>query len=215
MPYIFLDESGSLTNDGNYFVMATFSVGNPKRITRAFRRFQHNKFPKKLKHQSEIKFNDPSLDNKLRLKTLKFLAQQDIRIFYTYLKVANIPEEYMRKNKVHETGLLYLEIVGSTLELYLPITDLEFRVFRDQRTTKGMKTSEFNEKLRLRLLPNMPAKTLLQIESLDSTTSVPVQVVDWVCGGLAAYHEGKANGQDFYNILRPNIVEKKELFSNL
>jgi hypothetical protein len=216
VPYIFLDESGSLTTTKDkYFVVATFSVGNPKRVANAFRRWQHNKFPKKLKYQSEVKFNNSSLDDNLRRKTLQYLAQQDIRIFYTYLLTTNIPKEYIHKDKVHETGLLYLEIVGATLELYLPLTTPEFRVFRDQRTTKGMTASEFNANLKTRLLPSMPAKTLLQVESVDSTTSAPIQVVDWVCGALARYHGGKPGSQLFYDILKPNIVEQKELFGKL
>jgi hypothetical protein len=216
MPYIFLDESGNLTKtDGKYFVVASFSVGDPKRITKAFRKWQQSKFPKKLRHQAEIKFNNSSLDDTLRRKTLQYLAQQDIRIFYTYLSTMNIPDEYIRKDRVHETGLLYLEIMGATLELYLPLTTAEFRVFRDQRSTKGMSSGKFNDILKTRLLPKLPAKTLMQIEAVDSTTSTPVQVVDWVCGALARYHEGKPGGQEFYDILKPNIVEQKELFSKL
>lgn len=216
MSYIFLDESGNLTKtDGKYFIVASFSVGNPKRVTNAFRRWQQSKFPKKLRHQPEVKFNNSGLDDTLRRKTLQHLAQQDIRIFYTYLSTTNIPDEYMRKDKVHETGQLYLEIMGATLELYLPLTTTEFRVFRDHRTTKGMSSAEFNTILKTRLLPKMPARTLLQIEAVNSITSAPIQVVDWVCGALARYHEGKPQGQAFYDVLRPNIVGRKELFSKL
>jgi hypothetical protein len=216
MPYIYLDESGTLTkNNGQHFIVATFSIGDPKRVANAFRRWQKSKFPKKLRLQAEVKFNNSSLDDKLRRKTLQHLVDQDIRIFYTYLSTANIPDEYTRKAKVHESGRLYLEIVGSTLELYLPLTTTEFRIIRDQRTTKGMTSREFNEALRTRLLPNMPAKTLVKVEDVDSTTSPQVQVADWVCGALACYHQGKPGGQELYNILKPNIVQSKELFSKL
>lgn len=216
MPYIYIDESGNLTKaNGHHFVVASFSVGDPKRVTKAFRKWQHDKFPRKLSSQSEIKFNNASVDDRLRRRTLQYLADQDIRIFYTHLSTMNIPEEYLHKDKVHKSGLLYLEILGATLELYLPLTVPEFRVFRDQRTTKGMTAAEFNEALKTRLLPKLPANTLLQVEALDSSTSVPVQVADWVCGALARYHEGKEHGQDYYDILKPNIVEQRELFSRL
>ncbi len=216
MPYIYLDESGNLTKARNgHFIVASFSIGNPKRVANAFRRWQKSKFPKKLRWQAEIKFNNSSLDDALRRKTLQHLAEQDIRIFYTYLSTMNIPDEYMKKDRVHESGLLYLEIVGATLELYLPLTTAEFRVIRDQRTTKGMTSRAFNEALQARLLPKMPAKTLFQVEAVDSTTSAQVQVADWICGALARYHEGKPHGQEFYDILKPNIVESKELFSKL
>ena len=72
--YIYLDESGNLTGkNGEYFIIGTYTIGNPKRIENAFRRWQRRKFPKKLKGKTEIKFNNSAIDDKLRHKTLKFL----------------------------------------------------------------------------------------------------------------------------------------------
>jgi len=221
MPSIYLDESGNLTkNNGGQFITASFSVGGPKRVINAFRRTQKNKFPKQLRAQAEVKFNNSTLDDNLRRRMLLALTEQDIRIFYTHLATANIPDEYMGKDrgkgsKVQESGQLYLEIVASTLELYLPLSSTEFHVYRDRRSTKGMTTQEFNDTLCTRLLPSLPAKALCQIEAVDSTTNALVQVADWICGALARYHEGKENGQEFYTILKPYIVEQKELFSEL
>lgn len=130
--FTYLDESGTLTkSDGKYFIVVTYTVGDARKITKAFRKWQKKKFPKKLKGQSEIKFNNPSINDKLRVKTLKYLAKQDIRIFYTFLRKKNIPEEYHKKGKVYKTGLLYAEIVRSTLELYMPVTEGSFIVIRD------------------------------------------------------------------------------------
>ena len=92
--HIFLDESGTLTeSDSKYFIVGSFTVGNPRRIAKAFRKWQKSKFPKKLRGESEVKFNNTSLDDTLRLKTIQFLARQDIRIFYTFLKKRNIPQD--------------------------------------------------------------------------------------------------------------------------
>src|SRR3989338_5726063 len=99
--FIYLDESGNLTkSNGKYFLVASYTVGDPKRVAKAFRKWQKSKFPRKLKDQSEVKFNDPHIDEELRFKTIKYLAKQDIRIFYTYLKRKNIPEEYRKEGKV-------------------------------------------------------------------------------------------------------------------
>lgn len=130
------------------------------------------------------------------------------------MKVKNIPETYRGKADSIKTGLLYTEIVGSTLELYLPVTESEFRVFRDQRILKGVVLKDFNEVLTTRLLPQLPAKVILQIQAMDSTSSPQIQVADWVCGALARYHEGKKNGEEFFNILKNNIISSKELFSD-
>ncbi len=213
--HIYLDESGNLTkSNGDYFIVASFTVGDPRRITNAFRQWQRSKFPKKLRVQTEVKFNDPHLDDALRIRTLKFLTKQDVRIFYTYLKVTNIPKEYRKKKGTIQTGRLYTEIVGETLALYLPLTEGEFRVFRDQRMLKGVARNEFNDLLKTKLLPQLPAKALIQIQAMDSTTSVPIQIADWLCGALARYHERKSFGNEFHDIMRNNIVKTKELFSD-
>lgn len=143
--FIYLDESGNLTkSNGKYFIVGSFTVGDPKRIAKAFRKWQKSKFPRKLKSQPEVKFNDSHLTDEIRTRTLKFLAKQDVRIFYTYLKITNIPKEYREKKGSIKTGHLYTQIVGDTLNLYLPITENEFRVFRDQRILKGVVLKDFN-----------------------------------------------------------------------
>lgn len=213
--FIYLDESGNLTGcNGDYFIVGSYTVGDPKRIGKAFRKWQLSKFPRKIRYQSEIKFKDSHIDDNLRLKTIKYLAKQDIRIFYTYLKRSNIPEEYHKKGKIHETGLLYAEIIRATLELYLPLTEKECIVFRDNRTLKRMNTQQFHETLKASLLPKLPPKTLFAIHAVDSTTSPHIQVADWISGALARYHEKKTLGDELYATLKKNIVEERELFSD-
>lgn len=66
-----------------------------------------------------------------------------------------------------------------------------------------MSITQFNETIKTSLLPKLPAKVLFQI-----------QAVDWVCGALAAYHEGKLLGEEFYGILKSNIIQGRQLFSD-
>mgnify|MGYP001571681625 CR=1 FL=1 len=88
------------------------------------------------------------------------------------------------------------------------------RIFRDQRILKGIVVSEFNNRLKDRLLPGLPNKITIQIQAMDSTTNPQIQVADWVCGAIARYHEQKPRGEECFNILRNNIVKQKELFSD-
>lgn len=213
--FVYLDESGNLTKTKEmFFIIATYTVNDGARISKAFRKWQKSKFPRKLRDQAEVKFNDSHLTDELRLKTIEYLTKQDIRIFYTFLNSENIPEEYRKKGIVHETGLLYTEIVAATVELYLPFTEKELMVIRDQRSLKSVPLKMFNEKLNLRLLPQLPAKINFKIQAVDSTSSVQVQVADWVCGALGRFYEGKPKGEAFYTLLKKNIIEEKELFLN-
>lgn len=214
MAFIFLDESGQFTKHNNekYFVVGSFTVGNPRRTEKQFRSWQRTKFPRKLRYQPEIKFSEIKIENELRLKTLKFIANLDVRIYFAYLLRKNIPDDYYRKEKL-QSGHLYTSIIGEALEMYLPANDLEFRVFCDKRHLKGIKRSEFREILKTRLLPQMPGKSIVQIEMVDSEQNVNIQITDWIVGALARYLEGKELGDECYQILRNNLLGSgKELF---
>ena len=71
MAFIFIDESGQFTkhNHEEYFVVASFTVGVPRRTEKSFRSWCKSRFPKKMRGQSEIKWSATGIDDKLRLKT--------------------------------------------------------------------------------------------------------------------------------------------------
>lgn len=214
MPIIFLDESGQFNkhNGESFFIVASFTTGDPKRVGKRFRSFQRNHYPRQSRYQPEIKFSDITIDDRLRLKTLQTIANLDVRIHYTYLKRENIPLDYRHEGKIR-SGHLYTQIIGDTLELYLPTVEQDFRVFCDQRHLKGMTRSEYRRTLTERLLPDLPADPIIQIEMLDSTTSSNIQIADWIAGALARYYEEKPLGQDCFEILKNNLLGKgKELF---
>lgn len=216
MPHIFLDESGQFTkhNHEEYFVVGSFTVGNPRRTQKSFRGWCKSHFPKKMRGQSEIKWSATGIDRELRLKTLRFIASLDVRIRFSFLLRNNIPEQYNLKGKI-ESGLLYTNVIGETLEMYLPIEEKEFRVFCDRRHLKGMKESDFKRILASHMLPNLPKGAIVQIEMKDSTSDANIQIADWVAGALAWYLEKKADGEEYYKILKNNILgEGKELFQS-
>ena len=99
--------------------------------------------------------------------------------------------------------------------MYLPISDNEFRVFCDQRHLKRIRRSKFKELLTARLLPQLSASSIIQIEMIDSTTNANIQIADWISGALARYLEKKPLGEECFKVLRNNLLkdEGKELFS--
>jgi hypothetical protein len=214
MAFIFLDESGQFTkhNNEDYFVLVTFTTGEPRRTEKTFRTFQHKKFPRKMRNQSEIKFSGVK-HHALKVKMLKQIANMDVRIRYSYLLRNNIPQEYRDGTKIRG-GHLYTAIVRQTLEMYFPMSEKEFRLFCDKRHLKGIKQSEFKEKLKIELISMMEKNAIIQIETIDSTSDPNIQIADWIAGALATYHNKKANGEEYYTILRNNFVgEGKELFT--
>src|SRR5437870_4213604 len=100
--YLFLDESGNFKGDSSdSFIVGGFVTSKPRVTEKAFRRWQHSKFHnKKLKYRTEVKFSDTRLTDDLRAQTLRFFAEQDIRIFYSFLKTQNIPPEYQIKGNI-------------------------------------------------------------------------------------------------------------------
>ena len=215
MAVIFLDESGQFKKGDKekYFIVASFIVGNQKRTKKQIKSWFRSKFPRKLRNLSEIKFSNKAISDDLKLKTIKFISNLDVRIIYTYLLRKNIPEEYYKKNKL-QSGLLYANIIGETLDMYLPILEKEFRVFCDKRHLKGLKHKDFFNFLKTRLLPNLPSKVILQIEMLDSTSNTNIQIADWIVGAIAYYFENKSLGNEYHEILKNNIINKKELFKD-
>ncbi len=214
--YIFLDESGQFTKNkhGEYFIIGSFTVGDPKRIAKDLRVFYKKHFPKKKKHQSEIKWSETGVSDSLRLKTLRFISKLDVRIRYVYLSLDNIPTEYKKGDKLKD-GLLYTNVVGELLEMYLPSVDQDFRVFCDQRKLSGMTTKEFKKIIRARVLPNLSKNPIVQIEMVDSASSINIQIADWISGAIARYLGKGHLGEECYSILKENIIGKgKELFNN-
>lgn len=207
MAFIFLDESGGFkkNHSTSYFIIGSYTVGDFKRVSKQFKSWQARKFPKKMRHQPEIKFSEVNIDDNLRLKTLKFISELDVRIRFAYLKRNNIPEEY-NPGRHLRSGHLYTQIVGKLIENYFPLNDNELRIFCDKRNLKGISEAQFKEILKTGLLPSLPSKVLIQIEMIDSASSPNIQIADWVTGALAHYLERKPNGKKYYDILQNNII---------
>jgi len=212
--YIFIDESGDLGGkQSDVFVVGGFITNEPKRTAKAFRKWQHTHFPKKIRRKAEVKFTDTGLNEKLRLKTFTFFAGQDIRVFYVFFKIGNIPAEYRHKKGI-ESGLLYTAIVEQAIRLLLPSGETEFRLSRDIRPLKGISQVKFNEMLKAGIAPNLSAKTIVQVEAIDSSANTNIQIADWVCGALFRYYSKGRNGEEYFFILKNSVIAREELFKD-
>jgi hypothetical protein len=212
--YIYLDETGQISKhkDSKYFIIGTFTTGDPRRIQKQFLGWKKKKFPRKLRNLSEVKFSDTGLDDTLRLKSMKFISNLDVRIRYSFIKLNNIPSDYDSKDGI-KAGHLYTDMVSKTLESYLPISDKSFRVFCDTRNLKGLTSSEFKSIVTSIIQSQLDPKSIIQIERLDSTTNINIQIADWICGALDRYYNNKKYGNEFFAILKNNLLgDGLELF---
>lgn len=216
MAYIFLDESGQFSKDGDneYFVIASFTVADPRRSYNGFRAWMRSKMPRVMRDQPEVKFAETRIDDKLRLRTLKAITALGVRIRYTYLHKRNIPDEFRYKGTLRD-GHLYAHIVAETIESYLPTLDRELRIFCDERHLKGITRKEFKQNLEGHLLPLMPPGSLVQVDMAVSHENPNIQIADWIAGALSWYHNGRPLGQECYLALRNSLLgEGKELFKD-
>lgn len=213
--YIFLDESGDFTkhNHEEYFVIGSFTVGNQRKTNKEFIKWFRSRFPKKMRKQSEIKWSATGIDNSLRIRTLKYISNMDVRIRYGYLLRNNIPSTYRNKKNKINTGVLYTNVVAEVLEQYLPTDEKEIHIFCDRRSLKGMTKQEFESAIISKLLPYCSPDTIVQVEMIDSTSNRNIQIADWISGALARYLEKGENGEEYFKILKNNLLgEGKEFF---
>ncbi len=216
MAHIFVDESGQFTKHDHcqYFIIGSFTVGDPRRTEKRFRSWCKTRFPKKMRLQSEIKFSQTNIDDKLRIKTVKFISDLDVRIRYYFLLRQNIPNGYWKKRRL-QSGILYTEIIGELLESYLPASDEEIRVFCDQRKLLGVSKKDFQDIVTAKLLSKLPAKSICTVNMVDSSQDPNIQIADWITGSIARYLEGKKLGKELFEILKNNIIgEGYELFKD-
>lgn len=211
---VFVDESGSFNRcpQQDFFVIASFTIGDAKRTAKEFRKWQRNKFPRQKKFQSEVKFSETGIIDELRLDTLRRISKLDVRIHLGYFHCGRIPDRYIRHNKVQQ-GDLYAQTVGAVLETYFPTTDQQITVICDQRNLKGLTNKAFRSQLVARLLPTAPSGARIEVKQVDSTTDANIQIADWIAGAFAGYLNNKPLGKQYFEILSANIIgEPIELF---
>ncbi|MEK7453217.1 MAG: DUF3800 domain-containing protein [Patescibacteria group bacterium] len=213
--YIFLDESGNFKkhNHEEYFVIGSFTVSNQRATAKAFRSWLRTRFPRKMRTQSEIKWSATGITDELRMRTIKHISDLNVRIRYGYLLRNNIPSTYKRKGRL-DSGILYANIIAETLETYLPTDEKEIYIFCDQRSLKDMSKSEFESHITGKLLPLCVTGTRIQVQMIDSTSNVNIQIADWISGAISRYLENSKNGEEYFKILKNNFLEKgREFFT--
>ena len=100
----------------------------------------------------------------------------------------------------------YTHVVGETLASYFPHPETQFQILCDHHHIKGYRKSEYLSLLHTRLIPLLSANSFLSIEMIDSTSNSNVQIADWIASSLAAYLNKKPGGDQYFAILKNNII---------
>lgn len=213
--YIFLDESGNFTkhNHEEYFVIGSFTVGDQRDSAKAFKSWLRSRFPRKMRNQSEVKWSATGISDDLRLRTIKYISNLNVRIRYSFFLRKSIPKTYRKENKI-ESGILYANVIAETLETYLPVDDKEIYIFCDQRSLKNMTKKAFESFIAARLLPLCSPETFIKVQMIDSASNANIQIADWISGAINRYLEKGKNGNEYFKILNNNFLDKgKEFFA--
>lgn len=213
--FIFLDESGNFTkyNHEEYFVIGSFIVGDQHRTSKAIRSWFREKFPRKMRKQSEIKWSQSGIDDLLRLRTIRHIGQLDIRIRFGYLLRKNIPETYKKKGKIN-SGILYTNVICEVISSYLPTDDKQIYIFCDRRSLKGMTKKAFESIVLAHLIPLCTPDTRIEVVMIDSTTNPNIQIADWISGAFIHYLEKRQDGNEYFKALKNSVLGTREFFTS-
>ncbi len=135
---MFIDESGDLGSQSDYFVLAGLTVKDPLPLDRIIKNMRRNKFKKQLKDAQEIKANSSSPE------LIKYMLTQlntvpDARVSYIILEKERCYSSYLLNDK-HK---LYNFVAGKLAE-HIILEDADLSVRTDKSKGKQILRDDFN-----------------------------------------------------------------------
>lgn len=172
-----LDESGSLTADGQYFCMAVVMTPDPLSIRHLIRRAASRsgkRLGRSQKNTAEIKWSNAS--QRIRALALAGLAEADVEIFtLTVLKgerrIEDTPENY---------GILACEVLSLSWNIYPDVS-----LALDRHFTSSAQVAAVNTLIYRR----WPSQGVLSVVHVDSQCNALVQLADLAAGSVYAWHK--------------------------
>lgn len=198
MNYIFIDESGDLGKNSNYFIVAAIITSNPNKLVRLINK-AHRNFKKQISKSNEIKGN--SIPNNVIKNILNKLGAVDYEVFVI---VFNKKNKY--KVKFRDNNDLYDIIVSHLAEL-IPIVSPS-SVIIDKSKSKSSEIQNFNELFEKNL--NNFRKFPIKFSHLSSLHNKELQIADLIAWSFFQYMEH--NNDEFVKIIKNKTV--KEVFED-
>lgn len=195
MNYIYIDESGELGEQTNYFVIGAIIVNDPIILKRVIKKIR-NKYKKELSKATELKGS--KTDNKIIKDLFGKLNNKEYKAFVIIFD----KKQFYKLNKF-DYNTKY-NILASELANELPITS-KTHVFIDKSKNKKEEIEEFN-KLFLKSLNNIKDYDVI-IDHVNSTNYDGIQIIDLIVWSVFQYVEKENN--EFISLIKNNIKIKK------
>lgn len=198
MNYIFIDESGDLGKNSNYFIAAAIITNNPKKLVRLINR-AHRNFKKQISKSNEIKGN--LIPNNVIKYILKKLDDVDYEVFVIVFNKRN-----KCKLKFKSNNELY-DIIVSQLAKLIPI-DSSSTIIIDKSKSKSSEIQIFNELFENNL--NNFKKYPIKFSHLSSLHNKELQIADLIAWSF--FQDKEHNNDEFINIIKNKTV--KDVFED-
>jgi hypothetical protein len=204
--YIYADEAGNFSGKRDaHFVLAAFSTDTPRATRKVFLTTRQTKLPKRFRSYAEVRFSDVNVPRSFKIKVLERLCAEDIGVYALILHKEGMPANLRGR----EEGLFYCRLVGELLELSPVESATQVRVLLDRRRLKNLTREQFNADLQARLAKVAP-NVRIEIEHIDSTTNVNIQIADFIAG--AFFQKYERGDDEFYRALEHCIKVEVEIF---
>lgn len=192
MDYIYIDESGDLGGNSNYFVIGLISIKNNKKFNRIIPKIRRNT---KKKLGNEIKGNKTHKDIKIKiLNRLNNLNYEVITIVF------NVNNKY-KLNYENNYNLLY-DLIASELAKEINI-NAPTTIFVDRSKPKEKFVNDFNNMFLNNL--NNPNNYSVKIYHKNSIEDYGLQIIDIIV--LSVFQSFERKNNEFIDILNNKKIK--------
>ncbi|WP_409200313.1 DUF3800 domain-containing protein [Methanobrevibacter sp. DSM 116169] len=189
MDYVYIDESGDLGKDSNYFVMSAILIKRDYDPLNRIIKNGRKKYPIEVKKSNELKATESSADlNKYIINALNYTESE---IFTAILRKENIYKLDFDNNK----NLLYDIVASEVANLINVKNPLEIRIDKSKPTEKYV--NNFNRMFleSLKNKNNFP----IEIYHSHSHSYKQLQVID--CIAWSYFQKYEYNNSEYINLL--------------
>lgn len=195
MDYIYIDESGELAKQSDYFVFGAIITNNPKELDNIIKKTR-KKYKKQLGNSSEIK--GYTTDDYIIKKILKKLNNTDCKVVGIILDKKNI-------YKIHHNydyNILY-DKIASELAQRINITN-STSIIVDKSKNKQEEINNFNKQFRSNL--NNSKNYSVDIKHANSIHYTGLQMADIIAWSI--FQRVERNNSEFIDLIQNKSIKR-------